>query len=349
MGKEMVRVLHIGIGIRGSHWVDFVRQHADFQSVGYVDVDPATLDRLRESGHAGQGFTDLTQALGAVEADAAIIASPTTHHAEHARVAMQAGLTAFVEKPFAETVLAAQSLLEVSRETGQAVMVAENYRYRPAERTVRKLIAEDAVGRIDNATLVDRRHMPSHTEGPWLATIEYPQLQEIAIHHFDSLRYMLGERPVSMTVGAWNPPSSDYAHGASTEALIHFESTRAQYLGTMTSGRFAFSLTLEGERGEIWTNRKRVFVRGAGSRIPRYVKNVPAPRGDADKYPREGTTSLLDSLRDLVTEGREPETIGSDNIWNVAMVEAGKRSDREGRTVRIDEVYAESLESDDAV
>ena len=35
-----------------------------------------------------------------------------------------------------------------------------------------------------------------------------------------------------------------------------------------------------------------------------------------------------------------PETNGEDNIWNVAMVEAGKRSDREGRTVPIAELYA---------
>ena len=335
----MVRVLHVGVGIRGGHWVDFVRQHPDFQTVGYVDVDPAALERVTARGQGAEAYTDLARALDRTDAEVAIIASPTAHHAEHARLAMRAGLTAFVEKPFAENVRAAQDLLDVSRETGRAVMVAENYRYRPAERTVRKLIAEGAVGAIDNATLVDRRHMPSHTEGPWLARIEYPQLQEIAIHHFDSLRYMLAERPVSMTVRAWNPPPSDYAHGASTAALIEFDAARAQYLGTMTSGRFAFSLTLEGESGEIWTDRKRVFVRAAGSRIPRWVKNVPAPRGDADKYPREGTTSLLDSLRDLVVEGREPETIGSDNIWNVAMVEAGKRSDRDGRTVRIDEVY----------
>ena len=33
------------------------------------------------------------------------------------------------------------------------------------------------------------------------------------------------------------------------------------------------------------------------------------------------------------------ETRCDDNIWNVAMVEAGKRSDQEGRTVAIAEVF----------
>jgi len=335
----MIRVLHIGVGIRGTHWVGFVGERTDFRSVGFVDADEGALARLR-SAHPDAGmFGDLAEALASLEADVALIASPSARHAEHARAAMESGLVAFVEKPFAETVEAARGLLDVSRATGRPVMVAENYRFRPAERTVRMLVAEGAIGHVDNVTLVDRRRMPAHTEGPWLAKIEYPQLQEIAIHHFDSLRCMLGQRPVAMTMRAWNPPSSDYAHGASTEGLVELERTRALYLGTMTSSRFGFSLTLEGEGGEIWTDRKRVFLRRAGSRLPRFVRNVPAPRGDADKYPREGTTSLLDSLRDLVRDGKTPETIGADNIWNVAMVEAGKRSDRERRTVAIDEVY----------
>ena len=70
------------------------------------------------------------------------------------------------------------------------------------------------------------------------------------------------------------------------------------------------------------------------------MRLVKTPPGDEAKYPREGTTSLLNSLRDAVEKGALPETNGEDNIWNVAMVEAGKRSDREGRTVPIVELYA---------
>ncbi len=336
----MVRILQIGVGLRGGHWARFVREHHDFVPVAYVDPDAAGRERARALGDgAARVFEDLEEALDAVEADAALIASPSAFHAAHAMRALEAGLTVFVEKPFAETVESALEVLRVAESTGHVVMVGENYRFRPAERTVRALVEEGRVGAIDHATLVDRRHMPSGTEGPWLARIEYPQLQEIAIHHFDSLRFMLGERPAAITAHAWNPPSSDYRHGACTQALIEFERVRAQYLGTLTSGRFSFSLTLEGETGEIWTNRKWVFVRSAGARIPSFVRNVPAPKGDADKYPREGTTSLLDQLRDLVERGIPPETVGTDNIWNVAMVEAAKRSDRERRVVPIDEVY----------
>jgi predicted dehydrogenase len=218
-------------------------------------------------------------------------------------------------------------------------MVAENYRYWPSERTVRSLIAAGAIGRVDSATLVDRRHMPSATEGPWLAATEYPQLQEVAIHHFDSLRFFFDSKPTTVTVRTWNAPWSDYRHGSNSEALLDFEGVRVQYLGTMLSHRFSFSLWIEGERGVIWTNRKYVFRRGAGSRFFRPVPLVQTPPGDGAKYPKGGTTSLLNALRDACVHGTVAETNGNDNIWTVAMVEAGKRSDRERRLVSIDEVY----------
>lgn len=333
-----VRILQVGVGIRGGHWAEIVGAHPDATCVAYVDSDPAALEKVRQMGGA-PAYDDFGRALAECEADAALIVSPSVLHAEHAIQALEAGLAVMVEKPLASSVQEAKRVLERAEAVGKPIMVAENYRYWPAERTVRELVREGRIGRVDSATLVDRRHQPSHTEGPWLASIEYPQLQEVAVHHFDSLRSFFGLRPTSIAARAWNAPWSDYRHGASTEALIDFEGVQAQYLGTMTSHRYAFSLWIEGEGGAIWTNRKYVFWRAAGSRFFRPVRNVKVPRGDEAPYPRGGTTSLLNALRDAVREGKEPETSGRDNIWNVAMIEAGKRSDREGRTVRIEEVY----------
>jgi predicted dehydrogenase len=178
-----------------------------------------------------------------------------------------------------------------------------------------------------------------------LAKLEYPQLQEIATHHFDSLRGFFGAQPVSVTVRVWNPPWTDYKHGANTEALIDFGHMRVQYLGTLLSHRYGFSLWIEGEKGVLWTNRKLVAWRPKGSRWFRPIRNDKVPKGDERPYPQGGTTSLLNSLRDAVLHGRAAETRGEDNIWTVAMVEAGKLSDRERRTVDLAEVYANPIKS----
>jgi predicted dehydrogenase len=336
-----IRILQCGAGIRGNHWAQFVREHPDVECVGVVDIDPAALDRIKGKvqSEACRYFGDLDQALDEAAAEAALIVSPSAMHAAHAIRCMEAGLTVMVEKPFGTGVAEAKSVLERARALDKQVIVAENYRFFPAERTLKKLLGEGLLGALDNATLIDRRHMPSHTEGPWLAAIDYPQLQEVAIHHFDSLRSLF-ERPGSIAARVWNPPWTDYSHGANTEALIDFGEVRVQYLGTMLSHRFGFSLWLEGERGVIWTNRRHVAWRPKGSRWFRPIRNVKVPPGDERKYPQGGTTSLLNSLRDAVRDGTLAETRGEDNIWTVAMVEAAKLSDRERRTVEIAEVYA---------
>lgn len=336
-----IKILQCGAGLRGNHWAQFVREHPDAECVGVVDVDPGALDKIKaEVQNESCGyFTDLDQALEQTKADAALIVSPSVHHARQTMRCMEAGLTVMVEKPFGTSVAEAKTVLERAKARGKQVIVAENYRFFPAERTIRKLLLERFLGTLDNATLIDRRHMPSHTEGPWLATIDYPHLQEVAIHHFDSLRSWFELPPGSITARVWNPPWTDYRHGANTEALIDFGEVRVQYLGTMLSHRFGFSLWIEGENGVLWTNRRFVAWRPKGSRWFRPIRNVKVPPGDEKKYPQGGTTSLLNSLRDAVQDGTPAETRGEDNIWTVAMVEAAKLSDRERRTVDIAEVY----------
>ncbi len=335
-----IKILQIGAGIRGRHWAEFIRTYPDAQCTGLVEPDAAT--RARAEAIAGGGcrtFADLESALQAGPYDAAVVVSPSITHADTSIRCLQAGLTVMVEKPLAISVDEGRRVLEFARSVGKQVIVAENYRFWPSERTIMRLLKENFLGKLDNAIMIDRRRQPSSGEGPWLARMEYPQLQEIATHHFDSMRGFFGSRPGSITVRAWNPPGSDYAHGAHTEAFVDFDGMRVQYIGTMLSHRYGFSLWIEGEKGVLWTNRKYVAFRPGGSRWFRPIRNDKVPPGDEKSYPQAGTTSLLNSLCDAVRKGTVAETNGEDNIWTVAMIDAGKISDRERRTVDLSEVF----------
>jgi len=340
-----IRIVHVGTGLRGSHWLEYVRDHADTRTVAVVDPDAKALSKAKTivQSPSVDYVEDLSDALGYVEADAAIIASSSSLHAAHARQCMDAGLAVMVEKPFTTSVSDAIRLNKLSKETQRPIMVAENFRFVPAERTVRKLIQDNVLGNVSTVVLTDRRRQPASTQGPWVAKMDYAQLREIAIHHFDSLRGFFERRPISICTQVYNPGGTDYKHGACSKALIELDGgIHVTYLGTLTSQRYAYSLRIEGDRGELWTNRKWILVRKRGSRFFFPVKPVAVAPGDGKPYPREGTTSLLNQLRDAVQHGRVPETHGEDNIWNVAMVQAGLLSDQEGRTVRIDEIMEQA-------
>jgi predicted dehydrogenase len=336
-----MRIIHIGAGARGRHWLQIVANYPEARSVAVVDQDPKALDQARKlaTRSAVAFHSDLNRTLREVPAHAALITSPSFLHAEHALQALDAGLTILTEKPFATNLSDAHRVICKARALRKHVIVAENYRFFPAERTVRWWIDEKRLGRITTVTCVDRRNQPSTDQGPWVASMAYPQLEEIAVHHFDSFRYLFNRNGVSVTVRTFNPPGSDYASGAATEALIRMEGNLPiVYLGTLTSHRYEYSLWIEGENGSLWTDRKRVWWRKKGARFFVPVKLVAVPRGDEKPYPRGGTISLLNQVRDAIAHDKEGETSGNDNFWSLAMVEAAKRSAQEAREISIREV-----------
>ena len=174
--------------------------------------------------------------------------------------------------------------------------------------------------------------------------IDYPFLSEIAVHHFDSFRYLFERKPVAMTARSHNPSGSTYDREGAAEALIEMEEGfPIVYAGTYQGNRFEFSLWVQGDKGDVWTDRKRVWWRPRGKRFFWPSKLTPVPKGDELPYPKGGTVSLLNQFRDAVLKGETAETSAQDNLWTIAMVEASIRSHREGRKVRIDEVMTPEL------
>jgi len=343
-----IRIIHVGVGSRGRHWLDFVFEHPDFTAVACFDKDEKALQAaaaLPGQGH-GSFLTSLEDALSQVKADAALITTPSFLHAPHTLQALDAGLAVMVEKPLGCNLKEAAQVVERARAVDRPIMVAENFRFFQAERTLRHMLDTGIAGRVSSAVCIDRRDQPSNTQGPWVKSREYPFLTEIAVHHFDSFRYLFNCQPVSVLAKSYNPTGSDYDHGAAAEALIEMEGGfPVQYSGTMVANRYEYSLWVEGDKGDLWTDRKRVWWRPKGRRFFWPVKLVPVPKGDELRYPKAGTVSLLNQFRDMLVQGKKPETNGEDNLWTLAMMEAGILSDREKRTVWTEEVFTPAMKS----
>ena len=101
-----MNIIHVGLGIRGRHWLEIVRDYPYGTSVACIDPEPRALDWVRThfSNLKHACYEDLDKALKNIKADAAIISSPPAFHATHAIVALEAGLAVMIEKPFATSV-----------------------------------------------------------------------------------------------------------------------------------------------------------------------------------------------------------------------------------------------------
>lgn len=96
-----------------------------------------------------EGWHRCTSADRAIAAaEAVLVATPTSLHAEHALAAINAGLPVLVEKPLAMSAREAGRVALRARERQVTCGVAMNLRFHPALQTLREVVRGGALGRL---------------------------------------------------------------------------------------------------------------------------------------------------------------------------------------------------------
>jgi predicted dehydrogenase len=199
-------------------------------------------------------------------------------------------------------------------------------------------VRQGKVGTLTHVSYIDRRARPAQSN--FLSRVEYAQVLDVGTHHLDSLRSILDVNPVRVMARCSKAPWSQYLHGSTTEANLEMENNiNVQYYGSLTSNRYESALWIEGDQGVLRADQRHVWWRKRGWRFFLPLRQHKIPSGDALKYPREGTATLLDQLKAAVSLKRVPETNGEDNLWTLAMVEAAMLSDKTGKVVSIADVF----------
>jgi len=90
----------------------------------------------------------LEELLAADSIQLVAVATPNTSHFDLARQCLQAGRHVVVDKPFATTYAEASELVSLAEKCGRLLSVYQNRHFDGDFKTVRKLIASDALGRI---------------------------------------------------------------------------------------------------------------------------------------------------------------------------------------------------------
>jgi predicted dehydrogenase len=113
------RVAVIGAGSFGRNHVRVAREDTRAELKFVVDTDPARAD-----------VTDYREIIGKV--DAAILAVPTSLHAEIGCALLEAGIDVLVEKPIAATMEDATRLVDAAERNGRILQVGHLERFNPA-------------------------------------------------------------------------------------------------------------------------------------------------------------------------------------------------------------------------
>ncbi len=328
----MIRVIQVGIGGMGGVWLDTVLKSDEVEFVGFVEISDAVIDAqvLRFGLDRLMIYRSLDEALAAVDADGVINVTPPQFHREVSIQALEAGLPVLSEKPLAPTLLDAQAIVAASARTGVLHMVTQNYRYSSVVHTLKRVLASGEMGAVGalNVEFFKGPHF-----GGFREEMPYPLIIDMAIHHFDLMRYLLDADALSVFGRSWNPAWSWFRGDAAAAVLLNFPGeVMASYNGswcaigreTTWNGNWRFDC----EDGVVALIDDQVWIYPRdGDGTPRQV--------DLLTPPHVSQAYLLHEFYEALTTGSTPATICTDNIKSLEIVFGVLESFEMGKVVRL--------------
>ena len=134
-----IRVAVVGVGEFGRNHVRVVKQSPQAELVAVVDSNAARASEVAAANGCA-ALSDARELAG--KADAAIVAVPTTAHAEVGCALLEAGLDVLVEKPIATDLVSADRLIQAAEAHERILQVGHLERFNPA------VVAVEQVARL---------------------------------------------------------------------------------------------------------------------------------------------------------------------------------------------------------
>ena len=326
-----LKAIQIGLGGFGLSWVELLQANQNMELVAIVDQQEESLQKAQEMTNLGpeQLFISFEKALEKVQADFVLIVTPPATHIALAKQALKAGLHVMMEKPLTDTAEEANDLLAFSREYSQKVMVSQNYRWNPQIQTIKQLIAASSIGPIEYA---DYYFNKATHFGGWRDQYEEILLQDMAIHHFDILRYLLNDEAVTIQATSFRPswswfkgnPHADAAMTFSKGVHVHY---RGRWAGKGKKTTWNGDIRLVGERGAIELIDDQVLLYQGEQDTPEEIPLIKTPASDR--------MISLDSFIQVIKEDTVPPTSIEDNIKSLQLTWAAIESSKTGERVHL--------------
>ncbi len=328
-----------GLGGRGLHWVKQLRARSDAEIVGYVEPFEANQQRAVEKHQVPreQIFASLDEAITQVKADFVVDVTPPKVHHVVAEKAFAAGLHVLGEKPLSDDFAIAKRVADGGEAAGVRHMITQNYRFGAQPRTSRKVLSEGLLGKVGQCDV--RFYMPwADMSGSHYVTEPFMLINDMMVHHFDLMRYVLGQNPETVQAMTWNQPWGWHAGDACHAIVFEFaDGLRATHvcvgcaLGSQTSWNGDWRI--EGPQGSLDWDKAGTWY----SHLHRTEEKIDR-RAIEHLQVKASEQAILDEFLSAITENREPECSARDNLQSLTMVFGAIESAKSGRKIVLAEL-----------
>ena len=199
-----IRVGLIGYGLAGSAFHAPLITATAGMRLAIVVTGNAERAEQALRAHPGVAIVDRAERLWerAGELDLVVVASPNVTHVPFARAALQVGLAVVVDKPLAATSAEGQALVDEARGRNLLFSVFQNRRWDGDFLTLRRLLAEGALGDVHRFESRFERWRPTPKKG-WRESADPAEA--------GGTLYDLGSHLIDQALVLWGPVARVYA------------------------------------------------------------------------------------------------------------------------------------------
>jgi len=334
--SQVIHAILTGAGGISASWLKPLAARRDVKIAAVVDpVRDNAEKRIAEFGLEATYYPTLAEALAQYPADAVFDCSIPGAHCANALLALASGCHVLSEKPLAETVADAQKIIAASLKAKKIHAVIQNRRY------LNEIVAyRDAVRQQigDLTTLNADFYLGAHFGG-FRDRMKHVLLLDMAIHSFDQARFISGCDPVSVFCKEWNPKGSWYRYDASAVAIFTMTNNviftyRGSWCAEGCNTSWECDWRAVGTRGSVlWRGAE---IRGETvAATGTFISTMKPFNCDLPSIADTGHAGCIDEFITCVQNGKTPQTICTDNIKSLTMVEAAIESAATGREITV--------------
>jgi len=328
----------IGFGRIGRIHFSSVKKLKDVEILAVADSLADKMTEVFDKYGIDNYSNDFNTIINNPEIDTVFICSPTDTHAKIAIAAAKAGKDIFCEKPIDFDIKRVEEVLAEVKRAGVSFQVGFNRRFDPNFVKAKKATLAGEVGDVHVIKITSR-----DPEAPPLSYVKSSGgiFVDMTIHDFDMARFLAGSEPVEIyAVGdaLINKEIMQYDDIDTAIITIKFENGAMAVIDNSRQAAYGYDQRIEvfGSKGMVKcennTATQTTLFTDEG-----VIKDKPL-YFFLERYQESFEEELVQFFNAIET-GQETPVVGKDGLVPILMGIAAKKSLKENRPVRIEEIY----------
>lgn len=312
--NRQVRAAVIGVGQMGIHHARIYSRMADVDLVGISDLDEERGNSV--ASRFNTKYFSNTETLLKETPDAVSIAVPTSVHREVAEMALDYDANLLVEKPLADTMANAWSIIEKAKNKNRVLMVGHIERFNPAIESLKNLLALGTMGKIKKISTLRVSPYPVRIADAGI-------ILDVSCHDIDLISYLTGSKAKSVSAKA----KQDF-HKYEDEATINLNFEDGSSAVVETSWHYPYKnrrLLVTMEKCAILINfmQQSLMIYNSDGAV-----SVPVHSG-------EPLSIELHAFIDTVANDKPSPVNGEDSIYTLDVTSSAVKSYKEQKQIKL--------------